>query len=921
MTDYTGSRTGVYLHDIEKSLVSADIELYLKEVLAPLSPHPSQIKELVGQCGVLFIYAATLARYILPGDGKADSQRRLRLILEMTPGAMKAHTQIDALYTAVLKSALEDEGMEDEEREDARAVLRMVLLAEEPIGVETIATLAKIADVSRVKYALVPLRSVLHQSSTGLVSTLHASFSDFMLSKKRSRPYFCDIEEYSRSLPHRCFEIMKAELRMNICDLPSSFVPDAKVEGLQARIKEKISPTLTYACRYWANHLRIAPTSGTLMKALEEFVFEILFTSKQWLTSSGTGPSEMALAILVADAANFVTLHASTPASQSTPHIYISSLPFCSRSSTVYTNYWPRTQGLLTLKGSFMDRRETAALATSNIDSVVLSVAYSPDGSRAVVGCLDGDVSIRNAYDGTLVVGPLQGHGKSVRSVVFSGDGNLVASGSDDCTIRVWDVRSGRPVVGPFHGHTDHVHSVSFSPDSTRIVSASNDSTIRIWSATGGALLLGPLEGHSNGVNCVTFSPDGTLIASASDDKTIQLWCSHGGTPAISPLHAHADWIRCIAFTPDGARLVSGSNDWTVRVWRVRDGSAVTSPFKGHTSAVSSVAVSADGALVASGSYDWTVRVWRVADGTLVAGPFAGHTGPVLSVGYAPDGNRVISGSSDRTMRVWNVRERMMPLAFSDPPLSKIRSLWLSSDGAFVMTESDDKVIQMWNVADGTCQPGSVDMRPPSNSGSHDLSPDGYYAAKIDENGQLQVMRLDDGTVVSGPFDGVPRVWEFSKDSVSLIVGFSDGRIEVVDLKCGRAALRFRSADDDHVDMVAQSLDQSILASVDDNKYSSRTLRIWSMLGPTIELLYSAYYPTTDQIVTALPYAYDQCHVDKDGWLVNSNDDMILWLPPEIARTEMSPATLLIITRTGTLQIPKQKLLVGSRWKEIYVLE
>jgi hypothetical protein len=47
----------------------------------------------------------------------------------MTPETVKGHGQIEALYTAVVKSALEDERM-DEGREDAQTVLGIVLLAE-----------------------------------------------------------------------------------------------------------------------------------------------------------------------------------------------------------------------------------------------------------------------------------------------------------------------------------------------------------------------------------------------------------------------------------------------------------------------------------------------------------------------------------------------------------------------------------------------------------------------------------------------------------------------------------------------------------------------------------------------------------------------------------------------------------------------
>ncbi|KAF8753844.1 WD40 repeat-like protein [Rhizoctonia solani] len=240
---------------------------------------------------------------------------------------------------------------------------------------------------------------------------------------------------------------------------------------------------------------------------------------------------------------------------------------------------------------------------------------------------LDGTVSIRNAYDGTLLVGPWNAHTDVVRSVVFSPDGRLVASGSDDRTIGVWDVRTGTPVAGPFHGHTNWVFSVSFSPDSKRIVSGSQDKAVCIWDTAHGTLLVGPLHGHTSSVLPVTYSPDGTLIASASHDNTIRLWRSDDGTPAFP--------------------TSSGSDDKTVRVWRVSDGSAVANPFQGHSGGVYSVAVSPDGMFVASGSDDRTVRVWRMSDGSLAAGPFVGHTGWTGSVGYSPDGTQVISGSAD----------------------------------------------------------------------------------------------------------------------------------------------------------------------------------------------------------------------------------------------------------------------------------
>ena len=138
---------------------------------------------------------------------------------------------------------------------------------------ETIAALSGLDDPERVMYALLPLRSVIYQSEeTGLVTTLHASFPDFLLSNQRSGEFFCDVLQYSQLLAQRCFGVMKSQLRFNICALESSFVADEQVNDLEARIKTNISPTLAYACQYWADHLGMATRSGVLSKSLADFL-------------------------------------------------------------------------------------------------------------------------------------------------------------------------------------------------------------------------------------------------------------------------------------------------------------------------------------------------------------------------------------------------------------------------------------------------------------------------------------------------------------------------------------------------------------------------------------------------------------------------------------------------------------------------
>ena len=76
---------------------------------------------------------------------------------------------------------------------------------------------------------------------------------------------------------------------------------------------------------------------------------------------------------------------------------------------------------------------------------------------------------------------PIEGHNGTVLSVAFSPDGTRIASGSVDKTVRIWDSETGNLVAGPFEGHSGGVSSVAFSPDGTCIASGSSDKTVRIW--------------------------------------------------------------------------------------------------------------------------------------------------------------------------------------------------------------------------------------------------------------------------------------------------------------------------------------------------------------------------------------------------------------------------------------------------------
>ena len=49
---------------------------------------------------------------------------------------------------------------------------------------------------------------------------------------------------------------MKDQLRFNICNLPSSYLPNSKVPDLAQQINKNTSPELSYSCRFWIVHLQ-----------------------------------------------------------------------------------------------------------------------------------------------------------------------------------------------------------------------------------------------------------------------------------------------------------------------------------------------------------------------------------------------------------------------------------------------------------------------------------------------------------------------------------------------------------------------------------------------------------------------------------------------------------------------------------------
>lgn len=79
-------------------------------------------------------------------------------------------------------------------------------------------------------------------------------------------------------------------------------------------------------------------------------------------------------------------------------------------------------------------------------EGLVSSVSFSPDGTRIILGLLDGAVKVSSVETREEVMPPLK-HGNFVKTVAYSQDGSRILSVSSR-GITLWNSLTGRPIIG-----------------------------------------------------------------------------------------------------------------------------------------------------------------------------------------------------------------------------------------------------------------------------------------------------------------------------------------------------------------------------------------------------------------------------------------------------------------------------------------
>jgi WD40 repeat protein len=460
--------------------------------------------------------------------------------------------------------------------------------------------------------------------------------------------------------------------------------------------------------------------------------------------------------------------------------------------------------------------------------SIVISLAFNPEGTLLASGLEDNTVQIWRVRDGSLLA-TLEGHNYPPDRLAFSPDGELLASGSRDGIVHLWQVNAGRLLqilevhgeaqypnshhpfrqawswitslafsttgriltLGTLHGavqlwridnvqhmytvkrHKSMVQGLAFSPDGTTLASASTQVEL---CRVGDGHLLRELEGYAQSyiTSAMYRSDDGTVL-SALANGTVQLWRA-SDAHLLYTFEAHlGDRVDSITISPDGELVASGSCG-VVNVWRVSDGRLLHS-LKGSKAKISRLAFSRGGTILASGDYEGRVQIWQIPTTSLLHTTLR-HKSSIKQLDFSPDGNMLISASDHQLVLLETIKWQKL----WSPRLSgkdTVSCVAFSPDGALLTLVNDHyPSLRLWNVAEK--QKIRSFHAPYGKVSSASFSSDGSLLILATEYA-AEVYQVADGRKIvslKGHTEPINTV-TFSSDGTVLVSGSSDGTIRL----------------------------------------------------------------------------------------------------------------------------------------------
>ncbi|OJD19429.1 hypothetical protein AJ78_00603 [Emergomyces pasteurianus Ep9510] len=846
------------LHSVPKAVIDADISIFLRHELGKIKskkrierswPGDESIQTLVQKAAGLFIYAATVCRFVAESRFPEKSMTKL---LEAESMSRSTTGELDKMYSDILEHGLS--GGSDEDNEEMKSLFKqivgsIVVLFE---GLPKSA-LTSILDLpsSDIIEVLESLHSVLDipDDESSPIQLFHLSFRDFLFSDERcANPGFAIKEEAAHGeLLTKCLDLMSKHLKQDICELRYPGVSVAEVK--KSSVETFLPPEVQYACKYWIHHLQKSQIDihddGEvhifLLKHLLHWVEALSLMANMsdaiimfgWLESSLAHKSDTSpgLFSLVNDAKRFI-LNFRSIIEAAPLQIYSSALVFSPKKSQIRKQFWDELPSWVTNVIPAEENWNPSLLTLEHPQSVQ-QLLFSLDGQFLISSTGD----IVNTWDTTTgIQGDIPDISQSLfpsnrRIVALSPDNKLLACTSAvDHKIRVWDWKK-RVVRHTLEGHSGTINSIAFSPNGKHLASVSEDRSMRLWNlTTGNSKLLfhcrsraanvqpqttmfgGPRE-RLHAQNDIIFSTDGSLIASHASDCHVRLWDPTNA--ASRGTLAHPCPLISIAFSFDVEFLASSCSDGIVRIWNVRTselcgtlthGKPDVSPRFPHFS------FSPDNRLIACIANE-AIELWDLKTLTL-CGTLRDNTQSTRCV-FSPSG-RLLAAASGNHVKLWDIQDNELR-GILEGHTSKITALEFSPNGQVLASGSHDKKAMLWNPATA-----SISKINESYITNVELLGNGEYVATLSNENTTEIRDSSTGDLIFQVPDIMGPGDKMTYSSTSQVFAYEDDdTIRLWNMRTGKPLGRLTA--DSVVNALAFSPDGINLAA----SYAARFIIIW----------------------------------------------------------------------------------------------
>ncbi|KAJ5614576.1 hypothetical protein N7528_008230 [Penicillium herquei] len=687
------------LHKISPELVHSDISLFLRHELTKIRdnfnnskqqkklPHlwPAEtvIQQLTDMASPLFIFAATICRFI-------DNWRM---------------GDPDELLKQVTRN---------ETIESFKLITGTIITLVEPLSSKALAGLLDLR-LEKVTVRLRNLPSVLDvpENINSPVRLLHQSFREYLIAEEID--FGIDEKLAHQTIATKCFDAMTA-LKENTCSL--RYPGTCRSEIDRENIEKCIPSELQYACLHWVHHQINSKHGAREDQKITKFLQDHLLHWIEVLALMGQSgniltnlkPLANWLEIMnfwdslafVKDAIRFSTMNIAI-VDEAPLQIYSSALVFAPRQSLIRQSFERSIPSWLSLRPQVKEIWDSCLLIIDTQDYVEFFIVSHNSTKIASAFGLNETIRIWDTNTGSLEHA-LEGRsdfGVTV-SLAFSHDLRFLALLGYGRTVRIWDVQMGR-CKQVLRGHRSSVNSVTFLHDSKTLASASSDNTIRIWDVQTGKCDQ-VLKGHEGNVMTVVFSPGLDKIFSASYDHSIRIWNAQTGI-CEQILEGVDNWATSMVFSHDFTMVTSPSKDHIIRIRNMQTGQCEHELESSDLSTdAGSVAFSPDSKLLASAHTDGMIRIWNTKTWNCEQ-ILKGHSSKVTSVIFSHDSELLISGSMDQTIRVWGIHNESSEQVIESYDITGISSMVFSNDSSMLASAScGNSVLHIWNAQTGICE-------------------------------------------------------------------------------------------------------------------------------------------------------------------------------------------------------------------------